>query len=199
MNSTIKFGLAIASVALVLGIIFYANHSTGSGGYPFQVGSPGVGQPAPPIDLASTTGGRFRLASQHRHTVLLFFEEGVDCEPCWAQIKDIQANWSQFRALGIDKMISITGNPLSALKLKVADEGITSPVLADPSLTVSQTYNANQYGMMGTSADGHTFIVVGPSGTIEWRADYGGPPDYIMDVPIPNLLRDLRNGLKTAR
>ena len=76
---------------------------------------------------------------------------------------------------------------------------ISSPVLSDPNLTVSQAYAANQYGMMGTSRDGHTFIVVGPDGKILWRADYGGSPNYTMFVPSQNLLADLRKGLGQAQ
>ena len=45
--------------------------------------------------------------------------------------------------------------------------------------------------MMDTSADGHTFILVGPDGHIRWRADYGGAPNYTMYVPVDRLLADL--------
>jgi len=41
---------------------------------------------------------------------------------------------------------------------------LSTPVLSDPTLTVSVSYHANDYGMMGTSRDGHTFILVGPDG-----------------------------------
>ncbi|MEK7295981.1 MAG: alkyl hydroperoxide reductase, partial [Actinomycetota bacterium] len=55
--------------------------------------------------------------------------------------------------------------------------------------------DANSYGMMGDSTNGHSFIVVGSDGTIRWRADYGGAPDYTMYVPVPSLLADLSAGL----
>jgi peroxiredoxin Q/BCP len=48
--------------------------------------------------------------------------------------------------------------------------------------------------MMGPSTDGHTFILVDPSGTIAWRADYGGAPDYTMYVPVNDLIADIRAG-----
>ncbi len=50
--------------------------------------------------------------------------------------------------------------------------------------------------MMGDSTNGHTFVVVGPDGKIQWRADYGGAPDYTMYVPVPDLLADMRAGLE---
>ena len=48
--------------------------------------------------------------------------------------------------------------------------------------------------MQGTSA-GHSFILVGPDGTIRWRADYGGAPDYTMFVPTERMLADLAQDL----
>ena len=101
-----------------------------------------------------------------------------------------------FQALGIDTIVSITTDPLNALQQKVADEGLTIPVLSDPQLAVSRAYTANGYGMMGSSRDGHTFIAVGPDGRIRWRADYGGSPNYTMYVPVSNLIADIRAGLK---
>jgi peroxiredoxin len=131
-------------------------------------------------------------------TVLLYFQEGLMCQPCWDQLKDIESNMARFRALGIDEVVSITTDPLDQLKQKSSDMGLSSPVLSDPDLNVSVAYSANQYGMMGTSRDGHTFIAVRPDGKILWRADYGGAPDYTMYVPVTNLIADLRAGLRGA-
>lgn len=196
---TIAIGVGLAVIAL--GVIFYFNTagnqgtSGGSSSYPYVVASPGQGQMAPEIRLPATTGTTFDLSAQRGKTVLLFFQEGLSCEPCWTQIKDMEANWSGFQALGISEMVSITTDPLDALRQKVADEGISTPLLSDQSFAVSQTYNANEYGMMNGSADGHTFIVVGPDGRILWRADYGGPPDYTMYIPISTLQADMKAGL----
>jgi peroxiredoxin len=106
---------------------------------------------------------------------------------------------SATRALGVDRIVSITGDTLDALEQKGSSEGLDTPLLSDPGVAVSATYDANRYGMMGTSANGHTFIVVGPDGTIEWRADYGGEPDYTMYVPVDALVADLRAGLSAAQ
>ena len=184
----------------MLAVIFFLSNQSSSGTgqagqYAYVVGNPGPGELAPSLKLPATTGGTFDLAAQRGKTVLLFFQEGIGCQPCWDQLKDIEAHWSDFRVLGIDQIVSITGNSLDVLKQKVADEGLSTPILSDPDLAVSQTYGANQYGMMGQSADGHSFIVVGPDGRIRWRADYGGPPNYTMYVPISTLLADLRKGL----
>jgi peroxiredoxin len=199
----IAFFAVVVGVAIIaLGVIFFLNNQGGSsagtgqaGQYAFQVGSPGPGATAPEIKLPATDGSTFDLAAMRGKTMLLYFQEGLTCQPCWDQLKDIQSNINQFQALGIDQVVSITTDPLNALQQKVADEGLTLPVLSDPSLAVSSAYTANGYGMMGASRDGHTFIVVGPDGLIKWRADYGGAPKYTMYVPVPNLVADIRAGL----
>jgi peroxiredoxin len=187
-------GVAIAALA----VIYLSNRgsSASSGGsYAFQVGDPSQG-PAPNIKLASSNDGTFDLASMRGKTVLLYFQEGLTCQPCWDQLRDIQNHFDRFKAIGIDRVVSITTDPIDQIKQKVADDGITEPVLSDPDLTVSQSYHANSFGMMGDSRDGHTFIVVGPDGTILWRADYGGAPDYTMYLPVASLLTDIQRGLK---
>jgi peroxiredoxin len=197
----VKGGIVAVLAVLVLGGIFYANSTSGSslgGAYHYDVASPGVGAVAPPIRLQATNGSSFDLASLRGQSVLLFFQEGIGCEPCWTQMQDMQKTMSQFRALGISRVAMITTDDKGALRQKVADEGITVPVLSDPGFSVSVKYHANQYGMMGNSADGHTFILVGKDGKIQWRADYGGAPNYTMYVPVPNLLADLRVGIKSA-
>jgi peroxiredoxin Q/BCP len=162
--------------------------------FPYVVGSPGPGEQAPPLNLQSTKGGSFNLAAQRGKRVLLYFQEGIMCQPCWDQLKDLEAQRSKLGPLGIDQMVSVTTDPLGASRQKVAQEGLTSPNLSDQNLAVSSAYTTNQYGMMGTSANGHSFIVVGPDGKIERRLDYGGAPDYTMYLPLPTLLADLRGG-----
>ena len=198
MKAAVCTGVAI----LVLGVIYFLNAGNGSSAslnqarkYPFEIGSPGPGEQAPAFRLPSTDGSTFDLASLRGKTVLLFFQEGLSCQPCWDQIRDMESNTGTFRALGIDTIVSITTDPLDALKQKVADEGLSTPVLSDPSLAVSRTYHANQYGMRGESSDGHTFLVVGTDGRIKWRANFGGAPNYTMYVPISTLLADMKGGL----
>ncbi len=190
-------GLVLVVTVIVVAIRYFAGLSTG-GQYAYTVGHPGPGATAPDIQLPSTTGGGFHLAAQRGKTVLLYFQEGITCEPCWTQLKDIDSHLSSFQGLGINEVVSVTTDPLDTLKQKVADEGISTPVLSDARLSVSNAYATNQYGMMGTSRDGHSFIVVGPTGRILWRADFGGAPNYTMYVPVATLLADLRQGLHTT-
>lgn len=194
--------LAVIGVAIIgLGVIFFRSTGTSTGNslagqYAFQVGNPGPGAQAPEFTLSATNGSTFDLAAQQGKTVLLYFQEGLTCQPCWDQLKDIQTHLNQFHALGITSVVSITTDPLAQIKQKVTDEGISIPVLSDSSLAASRAYTANGYGMMGDNRDGHTFVLVGPDGRITWRADYGGSPAYTMNVPVPNLLADIKAGLQ---
>lgn len=202
MSLLLKIGGAVLGGILVLSAIYFlsngGNLATGTGQqkqYRFNVASPATGALAPDFSLPSTIGGTVRLSDFRGKNVLLYFQEGIGCEGCWTQLKDIESDRGRFQQLGITDVITITTNPLGALKQKVADETITLPVLADESFTVSRAYNATRYGMMAGSADGHTFILVGPDGRIRWRADYGGPPEYTMYVPISSLIADIKVGI----
>jgi len=130
--------------------------------------------------------------------VLLYFQEGLTCQPCWDQLKVIQKDMTKYRAAGVSEIVSITSDPLNLITQKAHDEGLTMPVLSDPNLAVSTTYNANRYGMMDGSRDGHTFVLVASNGQILWRADYGGPPNYTMFVPDAQLLAHVTKALAGA-
>jgi len=191
---------AVAVAAAVGGLYAVFQHSSASqadgAGPSFQVGSPGPGQPAPGFTLASSTGGTVSLADFRGKSVLLYFQEGLTCQPCWDQIAQLESAFAAVKAAGVDQVVSITTDPADLITQKTRDMGLSTPVLSDPSLAVSKAYHANSYGMMGTSRDGHTFILVGPDGVVRWRADYGGAPNYTMDVPPTQLLTQLKNGLQ---
>lgn len=209
-----KIAIAMGAAVFVLGAIFWASQENrqtppsaqgqsavrteGTGKYVYQVGKPGPGEAAPPIRLAATTGETFDLVSQRGKFILLYFQEGIMCEPCWVQLKDIESNIQQFRIMGIESVVSVTTDPIDALKEKTTNDRLSSPVLSDPDLAVTRSYDTNSYGMMGKSRNGHTFILVGPDGNIRWRADYGGEPNYMMYVPVANLLTDMRQGLRNV-
>jgi peroxiredoxin Q/BCP len=192
----------IAIVILVLAGLYvaYRGSSSSSAGSAtnYQVGTPGVEAAAPGFTLTSTTGHPVALSSFHGKTVLLYFHEGLGCQPCWDQIRDLDAAGAKLRAAGIDQLLTITSGPVDLIGQKMADDKLTATALADTDLSVSRTYNANQFGMMGTDRDGHSFILVGPDGRIAWRADYGGAPRYTMFVPVDQLLADLKAGRRPA-
>ncbi len=191
-------GVAVLVVfaVVVLYLIYQGSQDKQSGaaggsGYRHAVGQPRAGATAPAFTLASGSGGQVSLADFRGKNVLLYFQEGLSCQPCWDQIKDLEKHQTELRAAGVDAVVSITTDPANLIGQKVRDEKLTIPVLSDPTLQVSHVYQANQYGMMGDMRDGHSFVLVGPDGVITWRADYGGAPDYTMYLPTDRLLADL--------
>mgnify|MGYP002777177082 CR=1 FL=1 len=208
LKSAAVLGIAVATLGIVYSLDTIRRTQTPptqtagtplAGQYRFQVGTPGPGTMAPNVRLASSDGSEFNLAALRGKTVLLFFQEGIMCPACWDQIRDIEANFAQFQALGIDQMVSISTDSLDVLKQKDAIDHYQTPLLSDPNLAVSHTYTTNQYGMMGDHMNGHSFILVGPDGQILWRADYGGAPDYTMFVPTRNLIADMQQGLNRVQ
>ena len=198
---------AVVAAALAAVLVIYRSATpdtgataTSSGGHDgYSVGAPGVGATAPEFALPDATGHptgapTVRLADYRGKTVLLYFHEGLGCQPCWNQIRDLRNKPELLKSLGVDQLLTITTGPADLVAEKMADDKLTVPALVDPDLTVSQRYQANQYGMMGTDRDGHTFLLVGPDGRIQWRADYGGSPNYTMYVAPDQLAADLRAG-----
>jgi peroxiredoxin len=166
----------------------------------YAVGSPGAGATAPDFALPNATAvagpadqpPTIRLSDYRGKTVLLYFHEGLGCQPCWDQIRDLQHNPGLLTSLGVDQLLTITTGPRDLVGQKMRDDGLTVPALVDADLRVSRQYQANQYGMMGTSRDGHSFLLIDPDARIVWRADYGGAPNYTMYVPPEQLAADLR-------
>lgn len=190
----------VAALVLVAVTVLYLVYQSGSrsadsaaagSGYPHVAGDPRAGAPAPAFTLTSGDGTPVSLSDYRGRTVLLYFQEGLSCQPCWDQIRDLEQHQAALRAAGVDAVVSITTDPTPLIGRKAVDENLATPVLSDPDLAVSRAYDANQYGMMGDMRDGHSFVLVGPDGTIEWRADYGGAPDYTMFLPTDKMLADL--------
>ena len=199
--------VAVAAVALLgLFVIYTTTSSTSHSAAPaerYQVGSPGIGAQAPDFTLPNATappGGpaAVTLSGLRGKTTLLYFHEGLGCQPCWNQIRDLQADRAKLTAAGVDQLLTVTSGPGDLIAQKMRDDGLSAPALVDTDLGVSTRYQANQYGMMGTSTDGHSFVLVGPDGRIQWRADYGGAPNYTMYVGVDRLLADLTAGRRTS-
>jgi len=154
-----------------------------------------AGMTAPDFSLPDTTGGTFRL-SDYRGimNVLLFFNEGLSCQPCLAQMKDLDQLNNQFTELNT-LVVSITGDPLNLLSDWAKSSGPRyGKVLSDSDLSVSKMYDmlSADVSMMPGTAPGHTFILVNKNGVVIWRQDYG---PYNMYVANHEILAAVRRAL----
>lgn len=201
-RSRVPIPLLLGIVAIGVLVVGIAARNTLTGadkqGISYVVGRPGPGDVAPDFSLANADGTPFHFADMHGKQVLLYFHEGLGCDPCWRQIDAIQADLARFKALGIYEIVAISADPAAAQVQRAQRTNITIPTLADPDRTVSGAYGTLGYGMMSGALPGHTFILVGPDGRIRWRADYGGAPNYTMFVADDTLLAELRRALATS-
>lgn len=196
LKAVLFTGAAILILAAIYSTSGLSNSSaTGHEAYAYQVVEPASGAIAPEFSLPGTNGELFNLSDTRGETILLYFHEGLMCQPCWDQIVEIERNWDQYASFGIDRIVSVTNDPLDLVEQKVVDDGITSLVLADPDLAITRVYQANRFGMMDGAKAGHTFLLIDASGVIQWRADYGGPPRYTMFVPTEHLIAQMREGM----
>ena len=154
-----------------------------------------------------------------KKNVLLYFQEGVMCDPCWKQIVDIEKEYDKLQTKDIE-LLTITVDPLNAITKNAKRFGITLPVLADEDLKVSTAYDVLKNSMHPGSRPGHTFVLVDKGGNVVWKKEYYiasgstkmtmnmngkpmtmdmgmdmGTPDSVMYVPVAKLLSGM-DGLK---
>lgn len=131
-------------------------------------------EPAPAFSLPTTDSGSVASSDYlGKHNLLLFFNEGIGCAPCFDQIVDLEADWARFKALDLE-LVSIMVDPLDELAREAKDRSITGIVASDPDKKVSESYEAMQASMHPGVKPGHTFVLVNKRGKIIWRWDWSG-------------------------
>jgi len=145
-----------------------------------------IGDAAPDFRLPTANGGYVSLTEFKGSSILIFFNEGAACEPCWRQTVELQ-NSPELTRMRVT-LVVVTADPVDHLQPIVNQYGIRVPVASDISLDTAAAYNA----LSGEEHDGqkptYTFILVGRDGTIEWRYDFtknGGkyiPTQQVIDA-----------------
>ena len=135
---------------------------------------------APDFTLPATTGGNITLSDfREKKNVLIYFNEGLSCQPCWEQIPDLEKSLPEFDKMNV-QIISVALDPVDKWKDNIAQYKITTPILSYEGAKTEQDYNLLPYSMAMGRRAGHTFVLVGMDGTIKWRKDYW--PSYGMMV-----------------
>jgi peroxiredoxin len=112
------------------------------------------------------------------------------------QIVDLQ-NSSKFKDMNV-QVISIARDSVAEMLPEAMQLGIkTVPVLSDPDLKVSASYDVLQWAIENGEPS-HTFVLVDGSGKIAWVKDYGAPdnPNRTMYVEINELANYVQNSLE---
>lgn len=185
----------IITLLLVAGIFVASSKSKGTGN---TVSSSTIGAAASDFTLQSTTGEDISLSDYAgKNNVLLYFQEGVMCPPCWTQMVDFEKQISNFEKYDV-KILTITTDRLYQSKNYVAQVGTTLPVLADEDRSVSRMYDALKDSMHPGQQPGHLFVLINKDGKIVWRysaysssgsvSDHHSSGSGRMYVPVDEVL-----------
>ena len=135
---------------------------------------------APDFTLPSTTGGNITLADfRGKKNVLIYFNEGMSCDPCIQQIPELEKSLPEFDRMNV-QIISVMLDSVDQLQTVVKQYNIKTPLLSYQNAHTEQDYNLLPYSMAMGRRAGHTFVLVGTDGSIKWRRDYW--PGYGMMV-----------------
>ena len=127
---------------------------------------------------------------------LLFFSEGVMCQACFEQIRDIQDVGVQLEKKGID-LVSITPDSEETLREAVSQYGITTPMISDEDRDMSMAFDTLGRGMH-SDTPGHAFVLLDRTGKVVWQRDYWLAPYRTMYVKPSALLADLARAAEKA-
>lgn len=148
-----------------------------------------VGSPVPTFaERDLETGQPITSKTVFGQKTLLFFSEGIMCQACFQQIKDIEQFGNQLRKRDI-RLVSITPDSAGDLRQVVEQIGISTPMISDENRDMSEAFNTLGKGMH-SNTPGHAFALV-YRGKVLWYHDYWLPPDQTMYVKPAKLLSDI--------
>lgn len=160
-------GITIAFVAVAAFLMAQSRNAAHSNGG----GAQAMSGAAPDFTLPSVGGKKISLASYRgEKNVLLFFNEGYGCGPCWQQSQEIQKRMSELSAVDTEYLV-IMVDPPGLLSSEIKRWGLTMPILTDVDRTVSREYNTLGFGMHADKPN-HTFVFIDKAGEIRWWEDY---------------------------
>lgn len=188
--------LAIISVIVTGSIYFSLPFSRPDVETPTTITRARVGDVAPDFRLPTADGSFVSLSEYRGYPVLLFFNEGVGCDPCWRQIVELQES-PELSGLQV-RLVAITVDPVDQLKPIMLGWGIKVPVASDASRKIVAAYDALNVGSMHPGQKpGHTFILGGVDGIIKWRFDLpqSQADSGIMYVPTEEVINAIQKAL----
>ena len=131
-----------------------------------------VGNIAPDFNLPSTTGGNIKLSDYlDKQNVLIYFHEGLTCDPCIQQMPELEKYRQQFLDMNVVPLY-VALDPVDQMKSAVAKYDLQTPVLSYQNANMEVDYDLLPYSMGMDRRAGHTFVLIGTDGKIEWRKDY---------------------------
>ena len=162
-----------------------SHHGGGTGNKKFEPLAEGTD--APDFNLPSTSGTTISLADYKGKDVLLFFNEGVMCSPCWQEVSRLERYKADFDNLNT-AIIPISVDDQQTWDPILKEEKITTPILIDADRKVTSLYKAlGTPSSMHDDKAGHTYVHINSDGKIHSSADF---PD--MNVPTNDLIQHIQ-------
>jgi len=162
-------GLLVVGVVALAAILILAYRAAG----PQKASSSPdmIAKPAPDFTLETADGRDVSLSDfRGKRNVLLFFNEGYGCDPCWQQTAQLQKDQQTFAGMDVEVFAVMVDQP-SLIKREMPRWGLkTIPILVDQTTKVSKSYDA--LGGMHANKPDHKFVLIGRDGTILWAEDY---------------------------
>ena len=134
------------------------------------------------------TGRAITSKAVAKKKTLLFFSEGVMCQACFEQIKDLEQMGDELDKRGI-QLVSITPDSPADLRQAISQYGIATPMIADEDRDMSAAFDTLGRGMHADTP-GHAFALI-EKGKVLWYRDYWLPPDQTMYVEPAKVLDDI--------
>lgn len=157
-------GLAFVGVAALLILLARAG-SPSAGGEGALTGA------APDFTLPRLDGEPVSLSSYRgERNVLLFFNEGYGCPPCWQQARELQDARAGLDAADTELLVVVV-DPPDLARQEAQRWGLSVPILLDQGGKVSRAYKALGFGMHANKPN-HTFVFIDTEGQVRWWKDY---------------------------
>ena len=197
-----KVPMIAAAVLAILGASFVVPRffekgptaSAGQGAQGHQMATsegdgPDIGSRISFVERDVMDGREISSESLRGKKTLLFFSEGVMCQACFVQIRDIEEVGAELEKQGIG-LVSITPDSAEVLTQAIDLYEISTPMIADDDHDMSAAFDTLGRGMH-SDTPGHAFVLVDETGKVVWQRDYWLEPYRTMYVEPETLLADL--------
>lgn len=180
----------IAAALITLAVALNGGNNTAPAGHDMASheasNGPAIGATAPDFALTDAVNHQQVTAKSLRgKKTMLFFSEGVNCQPCIIQAANLEKTGA-LKKNGI-QLVSVTTDAADQLAQAAQQYAIHTPMLADPSMKMSGAYGMLGHGGMGhPTQDGHAFMLLDENGKVLWHKAYSE-----MYVEPAQLLADM--------
>ena len=194
-----------AAVALLLGASFVVpsltrnGPATGVAAHGMGVGDgdgPDLGSRIPFSERDVVSGATISPRALRGTKTLLFFSEGVMCQACFEQIRDIESVGEELEKRGV-ALVSITPDSEDTLREAIGQYEISTPMIADEDRDMSAAFDTLGQGMHADTP-GHAFVLLDERGKVVWQRDYWLAPYRTMYVEPEELLVALADATRAS-